>query len=151
MDCSNPPIVSSLPPNVTCVLQMIQAAQALYATEASIRPWGFGIAAIQEGVTLRAHGYRGPIIMFAGTPPGEVLTVGPTVLLSIRVVSPASYFGLVKWLALKGRSAWNKGYRAQPGHAYDLQPISSERLILALTCAIYFFDDVVYLLCHVRT
>lgn len=130
---------------------MIQAAQALYATEASIRPWGFGIAAIQEGVTLRAHGYRGPIIMFAGTPPGEVLTVGPRVLLSIRVVSPASYFGLVKWLALKGRSAWNKGYRAQPGHAYDLQPISSERLILALTCAIYFFDDVVYLLCHVRT
>lgn len=35
-------------------------------------PWGFGVAAVREGLRLRDKGYEGPVVVFSPTPPGEV-------------------------------------------------------------------------------
>jgi len=35
-------------------------------------PWGFGVAAVGEGVALRAMGFPGPVVVFTPTPPDEV-------------------------------------------------------------------------------
>ena len=36
--------------------------------------WGFGVAAVGEGVALRASGFEGPVIVFTPAPPDEVAT-----------------------------------------------------------------------------
>lgn len=35
-------------------------------------PWGFGVAAVSEGVTLRRAGYDGPVVVFSPCPPQDV-------------------------------------------------------------------------------
>jgi alanine racemase len=35
------------------------------------QPWGIGVAAVAEGEALRALGWRGRVVVFAPTPPGE--------------------------------------------------------------------------------
>jgi alanine racemase len=49
-------------------LGMAGAVEALSRDE----PWGFGVAAVGEGVALRAMGFGGPVVVFSPTPPGEV-------------------------------------------------------------------------------
>ena len=52
-------------------------------------PWGFGVAAVEEGVQLRSLGVDGPVVVFSPTPPGSV----PAALeagLTLTVSSPGT-------------------------------------------------------------
>lgn len=40
------------------------------AAMAPVRPWGMGVATVEEGVTLREQGYRDAILVVAPVPPG---------------------------------------------------------------------------------
>lgn len=48
-------------------LGMSRAVAAL----APLQPWGMGVATVTEGVTLRAGGYTGPVLVFSPVPPGS--------------------------------------------------------------------------------
>ena len=61
-------------------LGMDRAVEALSGEDL----WGFGVAAVGEGVALRAMGFPGPVVVFSPTPRDEVETaVGQGLTLSI--------------------------------------------------------------------
>lgn len=37
---------------------------------APLKPWGWGVATVEEGVRLRAHGVHAPVLVFSPLPPG---------------------------------------------------------------------------------
>jgi alanine racemase len=43
---------------------------AVWALE-PMEPWGYGVAAVEEGVTLRASGVKRPVLVLSPTPPGS--------------------------------------------------------------------------------
>jgi alanine racemase len=52
--------------------------------------WGFGVAAVSEGIALRAMDYAGPVVVFSPTPPAEV----PAALEQGLTLSVSSLHGL---------------------------------------------------------
>lgn len=101
-------------------LGMVPTAKALDATDPSIRPWGFGVAAIQEGVALRTHGYSGPIMMFAGTPPGETQTaVDHGVTLSIGSMEALGH--LIAAAGVASAEAHTHGAPIPPAVAFQVE------------------------------
>lgn len=65
-------------------LGMVPAARAL----AHEKPWGWGVATVDEGVALRAAGVREPVLVFSPPPPGtEPLVVEHGLTLSVSEVA----------------------------------------------------------------
>jgi len=62
-------------------------ANAVRALELE-HPWGYGVAAVDEGVALRALGIERPVVVFTPTPPGSVETaIGADLQITVSSVA----------------------------------------------------------------
>ena len=67
---------SAVPPSVR-LLPMVKAdgyglgMEGVVDALAPAGPWGWGVASVDEGVRLRRHGVREPVVIFSPVPPGD--------------------------------------------------------------------------------